>query len=414
MFDDQQLDDSPPPAYEVSQQELDRKISTAVEQSLTISQPARGADEGEDVWEEWDEAAFEVAAARSVSALAGSSSSPTESSNSSALSSAVPPLRIVKRKRLASASSATSEKHRLALSVQNQELEHEIPSYQESQSRPRPFVHPFLVHDVTAGEEGDMSPPFRDQHVGWSDTDSRIASPLSSPTLASSNQLSHTLRRPLSSPLTSMSPQPLSQTPPTFEPLTTPRRPLGRSSSRPSTSYTPSPRISTYGSMRVEFDPNVAYRKSSTFGKLPEDDEPVNGSVNAASLYKHAVAAHVTPSTPTPRKPSIAQVNRSSVAASMYGEPSSYFDSRNTPFTPNRPRNTSPHTMTPTSGHSSLPGSVPSPPRPNVVASNTQGLYAQPPTQRSSQLFQHPVPVTVAGPNRWAMTEHDITSDIYR
>jgi len=253
-------------------------------------------------------------------------------------------------------------------------------------------------------------PPFRGQHVGWSDTDSRIASPLSSPTLASSNQLHHTLRRPLSSPSTSTS----SPTLPTFEPLNTPRRPVGRSSSRPSTSYTPSPRNSTYGSMRVEFDPNVAYRRPSTFGKLPEDDEPVNGSVNAASLYKHAVAAHMTPSTPTPRKPSIAQVNRPSVAASMYGEPSSYFDNRNTPFTPNRPHNLSPHTMMPTSGHSSFQGSVPSPPRPNVVAANTQGLYAQPLTQRSSQLFQHPMPVTVAGPNRWAMTEHDITSDIYR
>jgi hypothetical protein len=48
----------PPPAYEVSQQELDQKISAAYEASL--STVSTGADGNEDDWE-YDEAAFEAA-----------------------------------------------------------------------------------------------------------------------------------------------------------------------------------------------------------------------------------------------------------------------------------------------------------------------------------------------------------------
>ncbi|KAF7432975.1 hypothetical protein PC9H_004919 [Pleurotus ostreatus] len=54
MYDDTDLP-PPPPAY--SEQEFDRKVSTAVEVSLTFSQPPV-----EDEWEVWDEALFEAAA----------------------------------------------------------------------------------------------------------------------------------------------------------------------------------------------------------------------------------------------------------------------------------------------------------------------------------------------------------------
>lgn len=53
MYDDTDLP-PPPPAY--SEQEFDRKVSTAVEVSLTFSQPPV-----EEEWEVWDEALFEAA-----------------------------------------------------------------------------------------------------------------------------------------------------------------------------------------------------------------------------------------------------------------------------------------------------------------------------------------------------------------
>ncbi|TFK55733.1 hypothetical protein OE88DRAFT_654084 [Heliocybe sulcata] len=287
MFDDQLLDDAPPPAYEASERELDRKISMAVQQSLTISQSPRGADDGEEVWEEWDEAAFEAAARNA--AAAGSSSSPTESSvANSSESSGVSPLRIVKKRKPASESSAAEEKRRLALSVRNQEHEQEIsvPSYQERSPRPLPGHH---IPEEDEDSQPVPPPPVRvrSHDVGWNDNDSRISSPLSSPTLAPSNQLQYSQERPMSaSTASSMTSSPPPQNSPTFQPLAAPRRPVNRTSPRPSTSYTPSSKNSTSGAVRVNFDPKVAYKKSSTFGKLPMDEEPGSGSVNAASLYK--------------------------------------------------------------------------------------------------------------------------------
>ena len=59
------MDDLPPPAY--SEQELDQKISAALEASLNASQPSNE-------WEEWDEAKFEAATRRLTEQTTSSSS----------------------------------------------------------------------------------------------------------------------------------------------------------------------------------------------------------------------------------------------------------------------------------------------------------------------------------------------------
>ncbi|KAL0949537.1 hypothetical protein HGRIS_009586 [Hohenbuehelia grisea] len=62
----------PPPAY--SEQEFDRKISAALEVSLTISQPAPAASLEDEEWEEWDEVKFNAAVRASQAATHGSGS----------------------------------------------------------------------------------------------------------------------------------------------------------------------------------------------------------------------------------------------------------------------------------------------------------------------------------------------------
>ncbi|EPQ59259.1 hypothetical protein GLOTRDRAFT_136179 [Gloeophyllum trabeum ATCC 11539] len=427
MFEDDLQDDVPPPAYEASQQELDRKISLAVQQSLSISQGALGAVDGEEVWEEWDEAAFEAAAARGAAQTVGagpsSPVSPTRASapgtgesggGSGASSSAIQPLRIVKKKKTPSISSAAEEKRKLALVVRNEERQPSAPSYQSSRSGSS--VHDRSVHEVPEDDDYDVRsippPPFapapRVQDVAWRDTDSRIASPLSSPRLEPSGWQAHgpanTQVRPFS-----LSPSPGPEGSSSSQGLATPRRPYNRPSPRPSTSYTPSSRGSVWNSPAplVDFNPAVAYTKASTFGKVPMEEEPFATGVNAASLYKSAVQAHMSPAQPTPRRKSVGQTNRSS-SASIYGEPTNF------PFTPNRLEPLRPQSMLPTpSQYPSYPVNTPPPPRPHLNAANTQDFYGHPQMQHSRQSFQHSLPVTVAGPNRWAVSEVDINRDIY-
>ncbi|KAL1747238.1 hypothetical protein HDZ31DRAFT_61434 [Schizophyllum fasciatum] len=66
-------DDAPPPAY--SEEELDHKISQAIEESLRLDAKGTPHDDGvEDEWEEWDEALFEANSREVQSPGAGSSS----------------------------------------------------------------------------------------------------------------------------------------------------------------------------------------------------------------------------------------------------------------------------------------------------------------------------------------------------
>ncbi|KAL1717025.1 hypothetical protein EV715DRAFT_204252 [Schizophyllum commune] len=66
-------DDAPPPAY--SEEELDTKISQAIEESLRLDAKGAPHDNAADEWEEWDEALFEANCREAQSPGAGSSSS---------------------------------------------------------------------------------------------------------------------------------------------------------------------------------------------------------------------------------------------------------------------------------------------------------------------------------------------------
>jgi hypothetical protein len=103
--------DLPPPAY--SEQEFDRKVATVTEISLNTPQPAYADEEG---WEEFDEAAYERAAAALASlnvagqgsgsnqVINGASSQwlqpPSDGKPSKASSTSIEPLRIDKKSKL--------------------------------------------------------------------------------------------------------------------------------------------------------------------------------------------------------------------------------------------------------------------------------------------------------------------------
>ncbi|KAJ8472382.1 hypothetical protein ONZ45_g16671 [Pleurotus djamor] len=91
MFDDSELP-PPPPAY--SEQEFDRKISTALEVSLTVSQPPQPTLDDE--WEEWDESLFQQRASQTLGPAA-SGSAPRELPTPNSTGRSVAPLRVHKK-----------------------------------------------------------------------------------------------------------------------------------------------------------------------------------------------------------------------------------------------------------------------------------------------------------------------------
>ncbi|KAI0081786.1 hypothetical protein K474DRAFT_1142550 [Panus rudis PR-1116 ss-1] len=73
LFDELHSSSPPPPAYELTEQEYDQKVSVVVERSRVEASSSAVARQDDELWEIWDEAAFEAAAARTT--VSNSSSS---------------------------------------------------------------------------------------------------------------------------------------------------------------------------------------------------------------------------------------------------------------------------------------------------------------------------------------------------
>ncbi|TRM67522.1 hypothetical protein BD626DRAFT_479022 [Schizophyllum amplum] len=142
-------EDAPPPAY--SEEELDHKISQAVQESLRLDAKGRPHDNGEEEWEEWDDALFEENCHTAQSPGAGSSSSaaspPPMSPRASTTSAASPPPSI--------ASSSSSNVGRMP-SVRPLRLHRASTSNNSEKPRPSWYVEAGLAPE---GSSSDLPPP---------------------------------------------------------------------------------------------------------------------------------------------------------------------------------------------------------------------------------------------------------------
>jgi hypothetical protein len=337
---------SPPPAY--SEQEFDQKISTVVHVSLSAPQPPLEPLDGEEQWEEWDDAAFQ-AAAQAVSSWGsqptGSQSSQGSGAGSSARSQvshpalesegdnnaqspdlpAIEPLRIHKKAR----SPTSPSKPR--------------PSwFAETEIDPQSNASGSIQHDIPPEDEEDRSippPPFTAVApsidgrpviiMSYQPGDSRSPSPLNSPVRTSleippydcdsvtlSRPSSRTQHPPQSyteqfhanTQATSRSYRPTRQSLPAGRALPAIPRPIGQ---RPLTTFSSKPTPS-FPTPRMNFNPYVAYGQSEGISDLPPARHPQQhfdpkgfykyGQLNfcnrlsAESLLSSAVSAHLTPS----------------------------------------------------------------------------------------------------------------------
>ena len=279
----------PPPAY-VSDYDYDRKISDALQRSLTIShQPQPGSSLLEDEeWEEWDEAKFEMAAARArtkpssekellarqdalrsecTSGEVSSSTSPPPTVNGSRGLPASPPIK-EQPSWLADAQLTTSAASTSSNNFQPISQVHHLPPEEEDPDEPLP---PFAA--VGPSLEG---PPFEDvvreprRLPQGADADSPPESPLNS--VADSDILPEVPPLPLRSDHRSPYDGPRFTAPrqPTLPPMIR-TTPFPNSSQRPP-------------SMR--FDPSIAYKKPCALDTLANDKDS-KPHVDAYALYKY-------------------------------------------------------------------------------------------------------------------------------
>ena len=284
----------PPPPYEVSQQELDTKISHALDVSLSLSHQQQ--NRADDQWEEWDEAAFEATfdiARRQRELENGESNarSLNEKRDLSGSQGGVQPLRIHKKSdsapklnehsnwysvvNLGDASPNLSQRASSSSSDGATAPHHQIPTEDEEEDHtlaPPPF------EPVGPNLDG---PPFEEVVLSYNGITSCPPSPLTSPQSTHSLLPTHRelqYRSPRSSPhperpISSWLPQP--QQPNSHYSMPHPRP-------RPATSYTPSKPVVQ---PRMGFDPSVAYTKpAGGFVASPRPAEVRN--VNATAFYK--------------------------------------------------------------------------------------------------------------------------------
>ncbi|KDQ64526.1 hypothetical protein JAAARDRAFT_187849 [Jaapia argillacea MUCL 33604] len=359
MFDADDCLELPPPAYEASQQELDKKIAHAVEVSLTIANAPKKIEAGpggeEEVWEEWDESLFE-AASRQFTETAGAGSSsmgaqappppsqPQEEQNGNRPSGgrslpvppvpqAIEPLRIVKK----TPNGYSDEKKRFQYdSLQTNQSSIDPSKLASSSSAQSSYPAPAVSSSADAEPEEDTRlppPPFslegpsyegpRYEEVAtpphidtppptvlsYQEPDSRVSSPLQSPHSPPPSLSFPPPRSQSRHSISSLSQHshPSSPLPPV--PNTTqihhqsmpppPRNPVNRVVPRPITTYSTPVKAKTSRSstfVRVgDFDPSVAYNRHRTHAR--PIDEPLPSVVDASAFYKSSVAAHI-PTTP--------------------------------------------------------------------------------------------------------------------
>lgn len=306
----------PPPAYETSQQEFDRKTSQAIEESLSIStaQPQPFSNEAlDDPWDNYDEAAFEAAfeaAVKERESQGGSSGTGPQVSSTLAQSTSksqhdekwalppslsVQPLRIHKNRtsdvpstkerpswfaeaeldkdpafRRLSGPSATHTEH-----DRSEPPQHQQPEEDEDRTQaPPPFQSVAPTVDI---------PPFQEVVMAYHGNGSSPPSPLSySPEQMLSSHSSHPRSRVLSSPSSSHRPDHRRPSPSHPRQILPPPLPhmQRRTSPRPVTKFSPTLRISQ---PHMNFDHSVAYSKRDD-GAVSPTSEP--RAINASAFYK--------------------------------------------------------------------------------------------------------------------------------
>lgn len=257
MADPQDDLELPPPAYDITKEELDQKVERALEASLakTHLQPHPAPDSAEGEWQVWDEAAFEAAAARAQAQqqTAGGSSStapprplpvPTPGRGVPDFHTATEPLRINKRDRDRASYAQPQDPHRrdsLSSSVSRHSAgSFSSPSSPGLSSSPRSpaSARPLIVHNVPADPQEEPislpppfapvgpsldGPPYEQVVMAYRGDASPPPSPLTSPTVPRAEI--GPLLRPQSAYSEALSSRPASA--------------YGTSSSRPHSSYGP-------------------------------------------------------------------------------------------------------------------------------------------------------------------------------
>ncbi|KAI0265199.1 hypothetical protein BC834DRAFT_198528 [Gloeopeniophorella convolvens] len=285
----------PPPSYQLSQQEFDRKTSHAIQLSNSIPTPAVDADG----WPIYNTEVFEAVAASFNAPILPPASSST------GLSEAEMPRH-----------DNPWDRPNLKLPLPGPPLKHARPS---GRRHTPPAAHDFPLEGRNATPPPPFTPtgpsldgpPFEEVvRLSYQGPDSRAASPLGSPQHLRSRQL---------------------QLPPVTQPEANPRRPAhshsssqARISSIPYSSHrltpTPSnvyPRPNPASTItRVEFDPKMAY---SPYGRM---DEHTSAPGGASMFYNHAVASQLATNSSMSTSPQAASTYPESVTPTSY--PSSY------------------------------------------------------------------------------------------
>ncbi|KIM90837.1 hypothetical protein PILCRDRAFT_811325 [Piloderma croceum F 1598] len=278
----------PPPPYESSQQEFDRKTAQALEASLSPNLHPHLYAEQDNSWENYDEAAFEAAhEAAAMTESRGGSSSTWSSTHSF--------------------KSPSTEKWAVPISSSMQPLRVHEPTPSESKERPSWLAEAHFAESSTFQPLSSRSTPYGDNSgpqsepperplvmIAYHDNGSAPPSPLSPPPplIVHSPYPSRPPSR-LILPLSS-SPQPnhrvLSHSPQPYshQPLSPPARQVTGSAHT----------VETPSQPHMVFDHTVAYTKRDDGVVSPMESRPYN----AAEFYNSAVSSHL-PTSPSKSSP---------------------------------------------------------------------------------------------------------------
>ncbi|KAF8655293.1 hypothetical protein AX16_003192 [Volvariella volvacea WC 439] len=326
----------PPPAY--SEQEFDRKVSTALQVSLATPQPPATGE----VWEEWDEEAYQLAASRlaQINASTANASSSNRNSFGPRQPRGVEPLRIAKRAPMASPppsskprpswyaeagldssasqagpSSAVQGTQSRVLSARPspspapipQPVHHDIPDDDSSEGHslpPPPFapVAPPLDGPPYQAHQSPPPSPLRSPPIASSPLPQNPHSPFN----ASFDQRIHQQYASTVQPLRQTSPLPQviprQQSPVAIQPVNTGHQrlipPLTRMDFNPSVAYTPTPGLSAPQQSQAPVNPSEFYNSavSAHLGtpNLPQRFAP-KPPVNGGGLYNPSQPAYMRP-----------------------------------------------------------------------------------------------------------------------
>ncbi|KAA1466394.1 hypothetical protein DENSPDRAFT_831212 [Dentipellis sp. KUC8613] len=363
----------PPPAYNVSQQELDQKVSYAIEHSLTDSLPAVD----EHGFPVYDAAAFEAVASSYETAGAGSSVVPEEGSQRAY---AVPG--DVKLSITTSSTKAFCDKGDGSdvESVRSRSLgdsagrnarrySPEIGQYYRS-SPPPAFA------SVGSPPGSTTTGPLQEDIVRLLyRPDSRAPSPLSSPP-STSRDLT---MRPQSPHLPARLPRQAADTPPTRRRI--PRHSIGSQALMTS---------------RLDFNPSLAYNKHESD---LADDSSMTSSADPTAFYNHAVAYHLTGGSSN-----ASAANRPAIRSD-----SPYHVPRQPPPMPSQTSVTGD-----TSYQSSAHSTQFTPLRPNSTFNTPGPEFHRPTFPPRSMTPSNADAEPSGGGSRWAMSEAQLVRDLYR